>query len=81
MTKSYGKGRNLLVIENVPVIMCPSCGESYLTAETLHELERIKIHRRIICQISTSTCSNLPADRVASVGNQARSPTQSVALV
>ncbi len=50
MTKSYGKGSNLLVIENVPVIMCPSCGESYLTAETLHELERIKIHRRSIAR-------------------------------
>ena len=50
MTTSYGKGRNLLVIENVPVIMCPSCGESYLTAETLHELERIKLHRRTIAK-------------------------------
>ncbi len=50
MTKSYGKGGNLLVIENVPVIMCPSCGESYLTAETLHELERIKLHRRSIAK-------------------------------
>jgi hypothetical protein len=30
----------LLVIENVPVTSCPNCGESYLTAETLHEIER-----------------------------------------
>lgn len=44
--RSYGKGENLLVIENVPVISCPHCGESYLTAETLHELERIKLHRQ-----------------------------------
>jgi hypothetical protein len=36
----------LLVIENVPVISCPHCGESYLTARTLHELERIKHQRR-----------------------------------
>ena len=33
------------MIENVPVISCPHCGASYLTAETLHELERIKAHR------------------------------------
>ena len=46
VTRSYGKGVNLLVIENVPIVVCPHCGESYLTAETLHELERIKLHRR-----------------------------------
>jgi hypothetical protein len=34
------------VIEGVPVITCPHCGESYLTAVTLHELERIKRHRK-----------------------------------
>jgi YgiT-type zinc finger domain-containing protein len=44
--RSYGKGKDLLVIENVPVISCPHCGESYLTAETLHEIERIKLHRQ-----------------------------------
>jgi len=45
MTRSYGSKKDLLVIENVPVIVCPHCGESYLTAETLHEIERIKMHR------------------------------------
>lgn len=48
VTRSYGKGNKLLVIENVPVISCPHCGESYLTAETLHEIERIKLHRQHI---------------------------------
>ena len=46
ITRSYGKGVTLLVIENVPVVTCPHCGESYLTADTLHEIERIKLHRR-----------------------------------
>jgi len=46
VSKSYGQGDNLLVIENVPIISCPHCGESYLTAETLHEIERIKLHRK-----------------------------------
>jgi YgiT-type zinc finger domain-containing protein len=46
ISRSYGSGANLFVIENVPVVICPRCGESYLTAETLHELERIKLHRR-----------------------------------
>ena len=46
VTRSYGKGDDLLVIQNVPVVSCPHCGESYLTAETLHEIERIKANRR-----------------------------------
>ena len=45
VTRSYGRGAALLVVENVPVISCPHCGASYLTAETLRELERIKSHR------------------------------------
>jgi len=46
VTRSYGKGSDLLIIESVPVVTCPHCGESYLTAETLHEIERIKLHRQ-----------------------------------
>ena len=45
ISRSYGKGKDLLVIEQVPVVSCPHCGESYLTAETLHEIERIKLFR------------------------------------
>jgi YgiT-type zinc finger domain-containing protein len=46
VSRSYGKGANLFVIENVPIVSCPHCGESYLTAETLQEIERIKLHRK-----------------------------------
>jgi YgiT-type zinc finger domain-containing protein len=46
ISRTYGKGKDLLVIENIPVVSCPHCGESYLTAETLHEIERLKLHRR-----------------------------------
>ena len=46
VSRSYGKGAGLLVIENVPIVTCPHCGESYLTADTLHEIERIKQHRK-----------------------------------
>ena len=28
MARSYGEGENLLVIENIPVVSCPHCGES-----------------------------------------------------
>jgi len=46
VAKTYGKGKDILVIENVPVVTCPHCGESYLEAETLHEVERIKLHKK-----------------------------------
>jgi YgiT-type zinc finger domain-containing protein len=46
ITRGYGKGLNLLVIENIPAVTCSSCGESYLTAATLHEIEHIKLHSK-----------------------------------
>ena len=45
VTRSYGKEESLLVIENVPVVSCPQCGESYLTARTLRRIEDIKQNR------------------------------------
>lgn len=50
VTRSYGKGSNLLVVERVPVVSCPHCGATYLTAETLREIERIKAHRRSLAK-------------------------------
>ncbi|MEH1847033.1 MAG: type II toxin-antitoxin system MqsA family antitoxin [Nostoc sp.] len=46
ITRTYGKGNDLLVIENIPVITCTYCGESYLTAETLYKIEQIKTNRK-----------------------------------
>lgn len=48
VTRSYGQGRDLLVVEKVPVLRCSSCGGSYFTAATLHELHRIKSQRKTI---------------------------------
>jgi YgiT-type zinc finger domain-containing protein len=42
VTRTYGEDADLLVIENVPVVTCPSCGESYMTAATLHHLEDLR---------------------------------------
>lgn len=50
-TRTYGKGKNRFVIENIPIVTCPHCGESYLEAETLHEIERIKLHKRSLTTI------------------------------
>ncbi len=46
ISRTYGKGRDLFVIADIPVVSCPHCGESYFTAETLHEIERLKLHRK-----------------------------------
>ena len=46
VTETYGKGGNLILIENIPMVSCPHCGESYFTADTLHEIERIKLHHK-----------------------------------
>ncbi len=53
VSRSYGQGDSLFVIENVPVVSCPRCGESYLTAETMHEIERIKLHRQQLSKQKT----------------------------
>jgi YgiT-type zinc finger domain-containing protein len=45
VTEACGKGKDLLIIEDVPMASCPNCGESFFTAETLHGIERIRIHR------------------------------------
>lgn len=45
VTRSYGKGSGLLVIENIPMWSCPACGASYFTAQTMHAVERIKALR------------------------------------
>jgi len=39
-------GKDLLIVENIPIISCPHCGESYLSAETLHQIEEIKRNRQ-----------------------------------
>jgi YgiT-type zinc finger domain-containing protein len=48
VNETHGKGKDLLVIQNVPMVSCPNCGEAYFTAETLHELERLKRQRRAL---------------------------------
>ena len=64
-SRTYDKGKNLLVIENIPVVDCPACGESYMTAETLHEIERIKLHRENFAKRRAVQVAVFPSDRKA----------------
>lgn len=45
VTKSFGRGPNLVVIEDIPVLSCSSCHESYVTADTAREIDRIRKNR------------------------------------
>ena len=48
VSETYGKGKDLMIIENIPMVSCSHCGESYFTAETLHEIERIRLHHKTL---------------------------------
>ncbi|TAK34954.1 MAG: type II toxin-antitoxin system MqsA family antitoxin [Lysobacteraceae bacterium] len=48
VTRPFGSGRTLLVVEGIPMWSCPHCGESYFTAQTMHELERMKTFRKAV---------------------------------
>jgi len=48
VTRSFGKAAALLVIEAIPMHSCQNCGESYFSAQTLHEIERIKTLRKSV---------------------------------
>jgi YgiT-type zinc finger domain-containing protein len=45
VTRNFEKKKDLLIIEDIPVVSCAACGESYMTDETPHEVEHIKRHR------------------------------------
>ena len=45
VAKAFGRGSDLLVIEDIPVIVCRACHEQYITAQTLEEIERLRERR------------------------------------
>lgn len=45
-TMAYGSGDRLVVIENVPVISCDSCGVDLLDASTLDRLHELRSYLR-----------------------------------
>ena len=71
VTRSYAQGKAEFLIRGIPVVSCPHCGESYLTADTLREVERIKLHRHqlavelpvAVAQYGDTAKRNAGADR------------------
>ena len=50
VNRNYGKGTDIFIIVNVPAVSCPNCKQSYFTADTLYEIERIKSDRKNIAE-------------------------------
>jgi YgiT-type zinc finger domain-containing protein len=44
-TKVFGKGAQMLVIEDIPFITCDNCHQTYTTAETMRALDEIRQNR------------------------------------
>ena len=53
VTRSFRVAGSLLLIERIPQVSCPHCGESYFTAQTMHEIERIKRLRKSLAVKTT----------------------------
>jgi len=60
VTRTFGRGPGIVVIEDIPLICCGSCGESYFTAETMREIERVKSHRKSFGVAQVVTVAQLP---------------------
>jgi YgiT-type zinc finger domain-containing protein len=42
-----GRGEQMMLVDNVPVIACKNCGESYMTSTTMHKLDDIRIKQKL----------------------------------
>ena len=41
-----GRGTQMILVDNVPVIACRNCGENYMTGATMHQLEGIRLKQK-----------------------------------
>lgn len=48
VTRHFGRNEQLLLIENIPQCHCPHCAADYFSAQTLHDIERIKSQRQAL---------------------------------
>lgn len=42
-----GRGVRMMLVDNVPVIACKNCGESYMTSTTMHKLDDIRLRQKV----------------------------------
>ncbi len=41
-----GRGAKMFLVDNVPVVTCRNCGENYMTSETVHRLDKIRLKQK-----------------------------------
>lgn len=41
-----GRGIKMILVDNVPVIACRNCGESYMTGKTIHSLDKMRLEQK-----------------------------------
>jgi YgiT-type zinc finger domain-containing protein len=82
VTRSFGRRADVFLIEDVPVIVCTACGESYLTAETLREIDRLRLvrnkvgvsRRMLVVQFGTARDLRKRGNPIAPDANQVPIP-------
>jgi len=47
-------------MEDIPLLFFPHCGETYLTAGTLHEIERIRTLRNAVSVVRPVAVATFP---------------------
>jgi len=53
VSRAYGRNESdLIMIDDVPVDVCRSCGESYVSAQTLKEIEAVKAQRGTLDRVA-----------------------------
>ena len=63
IAKAFGLGKDLLVIEDIPLIICRHCHEQYITAQTLHEIEHLRerqTHQTRMIRVENFSTESMP---------------------
>lgn len=46
--KVFGRGRGMIVVEDIPFISCQNCGQTYITRDVMLALDEIRTHRETL---------------------------------
>ena len=61
VTRSCGTGDSVVVIEHIPMLLCPHCGEGHFTPHTLRAIDRMQAERDAFPSIRQAPVLVFPA--------------------
>ena len=64
-SRSFGRGRKLIVIEDIPTMECGNCHETYYTGETLKILDTLLSHPERITEVTEVPVAKFAAQPAA----------------